>query len=741
MTSVAYSGREAAVRGAPPVGLFATVAFCSAALVFLVEPLAGRLLLPLLGGSPAIWNTSLAFFQAGLLAGYAYAHGLQRLGSVRRQMAVHLLVLAAAALVLPLRISAVFGPPWPGAPAPWLAAVLAVSIGPPFAVLSATAPLMQAWYARLHGPAAPRSTYSLYAASNLGSLIALAAYPMAVEPLLGLSAQARLWSAAYALFAVGLAGVALTAWRAPEAMAPPRAPPTGRASGAVWRERVRWVLLSAAPASLLPGVTAHLTADVASVPFLWVIPLELYLATFVVAFAGRARGPPPWLLIAQVLAVPAALMMVFEPNTPWPEQLVVHLAAFFVTALVCHEVLAAARPGPSRLTEFYLCLSVGGVLGGGFNAFVAPLLFPEVWEYPGVLVLACLARPSAPPRREAPGRGWLVAGLGWTAPLWIPGLVLPDFVREALMFAPVVMAVMLRDRPGSVALLFAGLALAGEVQGVGRYREHHRSFFGVIHITEIEPRALGPARIMVHGTTLHGAQALSPRRRCQATTYYAPPTVIGTVFHREQARGPLRIGVVGLGAGTVATFVRPGDSLRFFEIDPLVARLTLDPAHFSFVHGCAKGPVDVVLGDARLSLAREPAHSYDLLMVDAFSSDSVPTHLLTVEALRGYLRLLRPGGVVLLHLSNRNLELTGPAAAAAKAAGAAVLKGEHWVDEATSPYVESAGIVLIAAPDPRSLDRYRGDRQWSPKVRAARAWTDDYTNVWGAMVARFRGES
>jgi spermidine synthase len=318
--------------------------------------------------------------------------------------------------------------------------------------------------------------------------------------------------------------------------------------------------------------------------------------------------------------------------------------------------------------------------------------------------------------------------------------VLPDFVRQALMFAPVVMAVMLRDRTIAVTLLMAGLALAGQMQGIGRYREHHRSFFGVIHITEVNPPGQGLTRIMVHGTTLHGAQAQRPALKCRPTSYYAPGTVIGTVFHREEARGPLRIGAVGLGAGTVASFVRPQDSMRFFEIDPLVARLTLDPKHFGFVHGCARGPVDVVLGDARLSLAREPAHSYDLLLLDAFSSDSVPTHLLTVEALRGYLRLIKPGGVVRLHLSNRNLELTGPAAAAAKAAGGFVLKGEHWVDAGTSPYVESPGIVLLVAADPHALDRYRGDRQWSPEVRPARAWTDDYTNVWGAMLARFEGQ-
>jgi SAM-dependent methyltransferase len=745
MTSVAVTPHPAsAAHRAPAAWLFAVAVFTSAALVFTVEPLIGKLLLPVLGGSPAIWNTSLAFFQLALLAGYAYAHFLQRLAAVRKQMAVHLVVLACAALVLPLKVSTLLGEPWQGAPALWLAGVMALSLGPPFAALSATAPLLQAWYARL-SPSAPgtggRSAYTLYAASNLGSLLALAAYPAVIEPLMGLSHQASAWSLAYGGFALLLAGLTAGAWRAPAAEAAPHAAVV--VTRAVWRERIIWLLLSAAPSSLLMGVTAHLTADIASAPFIWVVPLELYLLTFVIAFAGRGSPPSQWLLWIQLAAVPAALLLLADFTAPWPEQLGVLLGAFFVVVLVCHRTLASRRPESARLTEFYLWMSIGGVVGGSFNAFLAPLLFPGVWEYPAVLVLACLARPSKTYRRlEGRDLGWMIMGVVWVTPLYFTGLDIPDYMRSALMLAPALMAVMMRDRAWAVVVLFAAMALAGEIQGAGRYREHHRSFFGVVHITEIAPRGMGPTRIMVHGTTLHGAQMQTPARRCEATTYYTPRTVIGRVFATEQARKPhLRIGAVGLGAGTVATFVRPTDSMRFYEIDPLIAKLTLDPAHFSFVHGCAKGPVDVVLGDARLSLAKEPAGKFDLMLIDAFSSDSVPTHLLTVEALRGYLRLLAPDGVVLLHLSNRNLELVGPASAAAKAAGAYSVEGEHWVEEGTSPYAEASGIVLLVAPDARSLVRYHAaGPDWTAPKHAARPWTDDYTNVWGAMIARFSGE-
>ena len=735
MTLVARAERDVLHRLGETPWLFPVAIFSSAALVFMVEPLIGKLLLPALGGSPGVWNTTLAFFQIALLAGYGYAHLLQRIGSVRRQASLHLLALAVAGVFLPLRISGLLGPPWTGAPAIWLFLVLALSIGLPFALLSATAPLLQAWCARL-APAGPegRGVYGLYAASNLGSLLALAAYPVVIEPMLGLKAQAQLWSFGYAGFAVLLAVTASRAWRAPAAA--PQALPA-ETSRSCWGERLTWMLLAAAPSSLLLGVTAYVTADVASVPFLWVIPLELYLATFVIAFAGRATGPPSWLLLLQTLITPLALVGINQPDSAWLPGLLTHLSVFFIAALACHMTLAARRPPAGRLTEFYLWVSIGGVVGGSFNAFLAPVLFDQVWEYPAVLILAVLAWPHATGKLSIEQRGWLVAGLVCLAPLYFAKLALPDYMAGAMMLTPAMMGVLLRDRPRVVAVLWAAMALASEVQGFGRYHQHFRSFFGVVHLGEVKTRALGPMRVMVHGVTLHGAQAMTPAKRCTPTTYYAPATLIGTVFaNEEKAKPALSMAVVGLGGGTVATFVRSTDRLRFFEIDPLVARLATDPTKFSFIRGCARGPVDIVLGDARLSLEREPAAAYDLLLIDAFSSDSIPTHLLTVEALKGYLRLIKPDGVVLMHLSNRNLSLAGPAEAAAQAAGGSALFGEHWVFEGTSPYVDSSGQALLMARDPKALDRYSGDPQWTAPKAQARAWTDDYTNVWGAMIRR-----
>lgn len=722
----------------PPAPLlFAVAVFVSASLVFIVQPMIARMILPKLGGSSAVWNTSLAFFQAALLLGYAYAHWLQRLASLHRQMIVHLCVLAAAALVLPLRISGLLGDPSVDAPALWLLAVLALSVGAPFAALSATAPLIQAWFARTHGRGPEgRDPYVLYAASNLGSLLALLAYPVAVEPFTRLGFQSGGWSLGYVAFAVLLAGLVALSWRARDqgVAVMEAAPPVP------WSRRMVWMLLAAAPSSLLLGVTQHISADVASTPFLWVIPLALYLVTFILAFRARPLLPRGGVLMAQVVLIPAALILIAVPAAPLALGLPIHLLAFFVTAQICAFALADRRPPPSQLTQFYLWMSVGGVVGGAFNAFVAPLIFSGVWEYPIVLVLAVLARPSGPGRISILETGWLVGALACAAVLLGP-FHLTEEVRMALLFTPAICALLLRSRPAALAAALAALGVATYIPTLASgYAEQHRSFFGVVKIQEARAKQLGAVRMMVHGSTLHGTQSLYAATRCQPTTYYAPATPIGQVFRQEQARRPsLTIGAVGLGAGTVAAYVRPTDTLRFFEIDPLVVKLAFDPARFSFVHGCAKGPIDLTLGDARLSLEKLPSASFDLLLIDAFSSDSVPTHLMTVQAMKTYLRLLKPGGIVILHLSNRNLELAGPAAAAMREAGGDMLE-QTFYSQLHDGYVETSSQAIIAARDTRTLAPYYERKEWTAPTHVAKAWTDDYTNVAGAIIRRWQDQ-
>ena len=777
--------------------VFAVVVFASAALVFLVEPMMARLILPRLGGSPAVWNTSLAFFQVALLVGYAYAHGLQRIGSLRTQTLIHGAVLIAAALVLPLRISGVMGDPKPDQPILWLLGVLALSVGPPFAALSATAPLIQAWFARRY--AGRVNPYPLYAASNLGSLLALLAYPTLVEPQLKLSAQTFDWSLGYGLFILGMAAVAVILWRyrppataarpksslaeTPNKLVTPGLVPGAQehereASGSgastapsvipgprvvarrspraiasewpggdgnwsgdnrvTWGDRLAWVALAAIPSSLMLGVTTFISTDIAATPFLWVAPLALYLLTFVIAFQNRPLIPREVAAFIQAPVVIACLLTLATPVQGFAPRIALHLAGFFLTALVCHQALVARRPEPEHLTEFYLLMSLGGVIGGGFNAFLAPAIFSGVFEYPLALLASGLARPWGQPRFTR--RQFALMGLGLAGALACLALAHgggPKAHLALLLIAPILAAFWMRGSAPVFLVLTVVLALAAHALAP---RENllvaERDFFGALRLTRVNVPGLGETRLLAHGTTLHGAQAQNPADRCRPLVYYAPTTPIGQVFSAVQARTQTaRIGVIGMGAGTVANYVRSGDSLRFFEIDPQVVAMATDPRRFTYIHGCADGPVDWVVGDARLTLAREPAGEFDLLLVDAFSSDSVPAHLLTVEAMRSYLAHIKPDGVVVMHLTNRNLELMSPVAAIAKAAGGFALEQRYRPPPGFTPFADSREDAILIARDSSALTAFEVGPHWTPaQDHGVRVWTDDYTNLFGALV-------
>jgi hypothetical protein len=738
--------------------LFAVAIFTSAALVFAVQPMVTKLVLPMLGGSPAVWNTAMVFFQTALLAGYAYAHLLQRLPSLRGQIAVHLALLALAALFLPLRINGLMGDPDPVAPIGWLLGTLALSVGAPFAVLSATAPLLQAWYARVRaGHADGRNPYVLYAASNLGSFLALLAYPVLIEPLATLSGQRAGWSGGYAVFVLIVVGLAVVAWQRRGANpAPIETLPVSPALS--WRDRGVLVLLAAAPSSLMLGVTSHLSTDVASAPFLWVAPLALYLLTFVIAFQTRPAIPlPVTLVISAALGLMCVAFTAFRSGA-WPVMVALHLLTFFFLALMCHQRLAARRPAPDRLTEFYLLMSLGGVVGGAFTALLAPVIFDMVWEYPLLLVLIGLARPLD--RRPIRNRevylfaaAVLVCGIppllsamfrvDWDFAWWFSRNVSADMPRLTMLvlLGAMVPAFLLRDRPPAFVVIAALIALS--TQYIARGYESaftDRSFFGVMKIgVAPDPRLGGDVHVLMHGTTLHGAQARNPAYACSPTLYYATSTPIGQATQTLQQRSPgLNIGVVGQGTGAMAAYKRATDRMTFFEIDPLVDRLSRDPQWFSFIPECADGPVRTVLGDARLTMAREPAGSYDLLIIDAFSSDAVPTHLLTVEAIAGYLALLKPDGVVVLHLSNRNLDITLPAAAAAQALGVPNLHQIYREDPDQPDMAEASTEALLLSPTETGAAAFRRQPQWRTLADTeVRPWTDDYVNLFGALWRHF----
>lgn len=735
--------------------LFAVAIFTSAALVFVVQPMVTKLVLPMLGGSPAVWNTAMVFFQTALLAGYGYAHLLQKVGSIKTQVAIHLGLLLAAALFLPLSVNGLLGDPDPAAPILWLLATLTLSVGAPFAVLSATAPLLQAWYARVRaGHADGQNPYVLYAASNLGSFLALLSYPIVIEPLATLSGQRGWfgWSGGYVLFVLMVVGLAFTVWR--RRLDRTSEPAQLAASDPIpWREKGILVLLAAAPSSLMLGVTSHLSTDVASAPFLWVLPLALYLLTFVIAFQNR-----PWIPLNVTLVIQAAtgaivVLIVAFRSANWAMAFGLHLTAFFFAALMCHQLLAARRPPPDRLTEFYLLMSLGGVVGGAFTALLAPVIFNMVWEYPLMLVLVGLARPWGRGRLTGTHIGTLVAAAvvaaspvvlsiwlnandgarGWFYANFPLGM---DQLAMVMLMPAAICAFLVRDRAVVFTAILVMITLSAQWIARGYdWSLSERSFFGVMRVANSpDPRLGGDVHVLMHGTTLHGAQARDGRFDCVPTLYYAASTPIGQAATMVGQRGPARIGVVGQGSGAMATYKRTEDTMTFFEIDPMVNDLSRDPRWFTYISHCASGPINTVLGDARLTLAKETPGSYDLLIIDAFSSDAVPTHLLTEEAIAGYLALLKPDGVVLLHLSNRNLDITLPAIAAAQSLGRPSLHQIYYEGDDTPEMAEASTEALILSPTAAGLADFRADPRWNTPARTAvRPWTDDYVNLFGSL--------
>jgi hypothetical protein len=713
--------------------LFTLTIFVSALLLFLVQPLVGKMLLPLLGGTPQVWNTCMVFFQAALLAGYTYAHlGPAWLG-LRTHTLLHLALLAAALFVLPIAIPASSTPPADANPIPWLLGALLMGVGLPFFLVSASAPLLQCWFANTRHPAAS-DPYFLYAASNLGSLLALLAYPALVEPTWPLAEQSGLWALGYCALVVLASLCALCACVTP--LSPLDVPVASGAPPTLPR-RLRWAVLAFVPSSLMLSVTTHLTTDIAPVPLLWVVPLALYLLTFTLVFARRSLNHRALARGAPIVVVVLLLALLSEATDPVWLLLGAHLLGLFVLATVCHGELARDRPPAEYLTGFYLWLSLGGVLGGAFTALLAPLLFPGHAEYPLGLVLACLLLPPAG-RRAAQPRPLLDVALPVALGLMTVALILLGRLLEvpagparvAVMFAlPVAVCYAFADRPlrfglGVGAVLLASL-LAPSVHGRIVYQV--RSFFGVHRVTEDPQRQL---RVLVHGSTVHGRQSLDPSRQGEPLAYYHKGSPAGGVFAELERRPRARIGLVGLGAGSLAAYGRPGQRLTYYEIDPAVIHIAR--TYFTFLRDCPAGEPEVIPGDARLTLAQAPAAHYQLLVIDAFSSDAIPLHLLTREALQLYLSKLAPDGILALHISNRYLHLEPVLADLAADAG---LVCRVRSDLGSHPAEQAAGKApsqwAVLARRPEHLGRLARNAMWAPaaSVPGGRVWTDDYSNV------------
>lgn len=723
------------------VVLYTTTLFLSAFLLFLVQPMVAKMVLPILGGAAMVWNACMVFFQFVLLAGYGYAYGASRLRNHKSRLLLHAVLLVIPLVVLPVVIDRNAVTPPEGNPIGWLLVLLASTIGLPFFVLSTSASVLQHWFSRTSHSSA-RDPYFLYAASNLGSLIALASYPIVFEPLLTVGAQSRLWTAGYGIF-VALAGAC--AWissrhadRGPAAMVPEYAmaddTPAERLSPV---RRIRWVALAFVPSSLMLAVTSYLSTDIAAVPLLWILPLALYLLTFIVAFSAMsARARAIVRRAVPLLVVPLALFMTTRMYVPLLVIMPLHLLAFVFIAVLCHTELASDRPEPVHLTEFYLWISVGGMLGGTFNTLLAPLLFRGIGEYPLVLAAACLFLPapgSAINSHRRPVTDWLVPlGVGvFSAALLAASASgrIPTGVALSAVALPALGAFSQRQRPRQFALSVAAMLLAGSwFGGTGNsvlYRS--RTFFGVYRVSA--DRA-GQYHTLVHGTTIHGMQALDPAHRSEPLTYFHRTGPFGQAFSvLPQLRSAREIAVIGLGVGTLANYATSDQRWTFYEIDPEVERIARDTSYFTFLDSC--GPrCQVVIGDARLSLARAGARQYDLIALDAFSSDAIPVHLLTEEALSLYLSRLAPGGVLAFHISNGHLELA-PVVAGLAASHHLVALDRLDRETVNWPKGKAESHWVIMGRTEEDLGPLMRDAGWQRLIatNSTPHWTDDFSNI------------
>ena len=719
--------------------LFGLTIFISSALLFSVQPMIAKMLLPLLGGTPAVWNTCMLFFQAALLCGYAYALLVSR-WPLRRQLIVQLAVLAVAFVSLPIGLSAswVNSVPPTEDPSLWLLLCLGASVGLPFFIVSSNSPLLQKWFSRTATDAA-KDPYFLYAASNAGSLLALLAYPVLLEPYFTLRMQSRIWTVLYAVLVLLIALHCFLlkntdAKRIEKQIVLPDEKLTVR-------RRLRWLLLAFAPSSLMLGVTNYITTDIASVPLLWIIPLALYLLTMVFAFSRKKFFSARF----GELIVPAAtifllLLYLADSSGRGSRMLVLmHLGYFFFAALMCHSQLADDRPGPQHLAQFYVWLSLGGVLGGIFNAIVAPLVFRAVVEYPLAILLSCLLLPGLKAGSSGLKErrldfalpaliGAFTAGLGWfahnVAPVQMSGSVF-------VVAVPLFLAYPLRKRPLRFALSLGAVILATAlmITGAGRTTLHaERNFFGVLRVVSDHQRDL---HSFLHGSTVHGRQITTPERRCEALSYYHREGPLGRIFQqfREGRCDDLNIAVIGLGTGAMISYAKPHEKWTFYEINPAVVSVAKSPRYFTYLSECAAAPVEMVIGDARLKLRDIRDQSYDLLVLDAFSSDAIPVHLMTQQALDLYLSKLSPGGMLVFHISNRNLDLTGVVADLAKSrelSGLSMLDSQPFQPNGKDP---SHWVVLARTSG--LLGDLVNDPIAKPLVSTGTAdvWTDDFSNI------------
>ena len=716
----AATTRAGLVLPLPGRPLFVFTVFLGSFLLFLVQPMFARVALPSLGGAPGVWSVALVFYQGALLAGYVYAHLLAKAGA-RTQPLIHLALFAAAALTLPITLRSIGGYETIG-PTLWLLLTLTVSIGPVFFVVSAQAPLLQRWYA-VGAKTAGRDPYFLYAASNAGSLLALAVYPVLVEPYFSVDTQRIGWSAGFLLLAAAtlLAGRGLRSEPA-EAEEPAAPIPLTRYA--------YWAALAAVPSGLMLSTTSYLTMDIVSVPLLWVIPLGLYLLSFIVAFSEGGA-----VFVRQARFISPLLLLAIGSYAFKAEGLFAFLFAMaglillFYVALALHGELSRTRPAPASLTNFYISISVGGVIGGLFPALVAPAIFDWVWEHPLLLIAAAALIPATPLFAfiarvfQGPKGRWLRVGLATLAFLLaFSALLLPEAAADAVPYVIIAIALILIGQHIAFALTFAALLLSmgGFDTLASRDESRARSFFGTYTVAVDREAGL---RQLMHGTTLHGVQRIAGERD-QPLGYYGPES--GPALVLRGAAPGAEVGVVGLGVGALACYAKPGQDWTFYEIDPVVVEIATDEELFTYLSGCTPD-ARLVVGDARVQLRADEDAAYDYLIVDAFSSDAIPQHLMTREAFALYSRRLADDGVLIMHISNRYLDLAPVVGAIAREMGWEARIRDHDPGE-SDLYARSIYVALSA--DAERMEAMDASGEWERlPSREVEPWRDDFGSI------------
>ena len=692
-----------------------------------------KMLLPRLGGTPAVWNTCMLFFQILLLAGYSYVLVTTSWFAPRKQAVLHSVLLLLSSLYLPLTLAGDAAEHH--YPALWLFGYLLSAIGLPIFLISTTSPLLQKWFTRTSHTSA-NDPYFLFAVSNAGSLLALVSYPVLLEPNLKLSRQTQLWVVAYVVFLLLSLGSMLVLWKT--SRAEPVESKHITTEKIALNRRLYWILLAFIPSSLLFGVTTYVTTEIAPTPLLWTIPLALYLVTFVLAFARKNLLPERFANAAlSALALLLTLVIASNATEPTTAIVLVHLCFFFVAATICHTKLSGDRPSATRLADFYLCVAVGGVLGGLFNTLIAPITFNTIVEYPLVIVLACLVLRERS-QSDSPVDRWfdviwpmIMCGLTIALIFVVKGSDLSPAVAVAIIFgAPlVIINHRFRTRPVRFALALGAVMLASVIYAETQNRTLHveRNFFGTLSV-KIDPSSA--TRILYHGNTIHGRQFIDPALQREPLSYFHREGPLGHIFDAFNANAASpNVAVVGLGTGSMACYSFAGQLWTFYEINPAVVRLAQTPEYFTYLEKCAVAITNIVVGDARLKMQSAPDHYYGLIVLDAFNSDAIPVHLLTQEAIDLYTSKLATGGMLAFHISNRSLRLDGVLADLAKHNGAMSLSFADGEFDPVSGKDPSEWLVM--ARNSPAFDTLAQNPRW--RVVQGRTdshvWTDDFSNI------------